>query len=60
MEVVKKTKEFTIVKKKNGRYGVQVKKKWVNGDDKVKILLDAGLSKVAVKKEAPAEVTPAE
>ncbi len=58
MEVVKSTKEFTVVKKRNGRYGVKnAAGKWVNADDKVKILLAEGLIKVAEpkKEEAPAE-----
>ncbi len=57
MELIKKVGETTIYKKKNGRFGVQNKKKnWINGDEKAKILLDAGLIKVSVKAEAPAEV----
>lgn len=70
MEIVKETKEFTIIKKRSGRYGVQTpNKKWINGDDKTKILVDAGLIEVKVKQpepeetpaeEAPAEETPAE
>ena len=65
MELVKKVGENTIYKKRSGRFGVQAKnKKWINGDDKTAILLDAGLikvSKAAPKKveEAPAEETPA-
>lgn len=65
MEVVKKTKECTIVKKKSGRYGVKnLKGKWVNGEDKVKHLLAAGLIKVSKaspkKEEAPSEEASAE
>ena len=57
MELVKKVGETTIYKKKSGRFGVQNKKnKWINGDEKAKILVDAGLIKVSVKAEAPAEV----
>ncbi len=58
MEVVKETKEYTIYKKKSGRYGVKDKsKKWVNSEEKVKILLSEGLIKVTPKKkEEPAEV----
>lgn len=56
MELVKKVGETTIYKKKSGRFGVQNKKnKWINGDEKAKILLDAGLIKVSIKTEAPAE-----
>ncbi|MCF8058889.1 MAG: hypothetical protein K9K67_06320 [Bacteriovoracaceae bacterium] len=63
MEVVKQTKEFTILKKRNGRYGVKnAKGKWINKEDKVKVLLGEGLIKVAMpaKKEEPvAEEAPA-
>jgi hypothetical protein len=60
MELVKKVGESTIYKKKSGRFGVQNKKnKWINGDEKAKILSEAGLIKVSVKAKAPAaaEVT---
>jgi hypothetical protein len=64
MEVVKQTKEFTVVKKRSGRYGVKnAQNKWINGDEKVKILLGEGLIKAAApapKEEAPAEEAPAE
>jgi len=64
MEVVKSTKEFTVIKKRNGRYGVKnTAGKWVNAEEKVKILLAEGLIKVteAKKEEAPAaEAAPAE
>lgn len=70
MEVVKKTKEFTVVKKRSGRYGVKnAADKWINGEEKVKILLAEGLIKAAepkveeapVEEEAPAaEEAPAE
>lgn len=73
METVKQTKEFKIVKKKSGRYGVKAANgKWINGEEKVKILSTEGLIKVSVPKkveepapeeaatEAPAEETPAE
>ncbi len=63
MEVVKNTKEFTVFKKRNGRYGVKnAAGKWVNADEKVKVLLAEGLIKVAEpkKEEAPAEEAAAE
>jgi hypothetical protein len=56
MEVVKQTKEFTILKKRNGRFGVKnAKGKWINKEEKVKVLLGEGLIKVAMpkKEEAP-------
>ena len=41
METVKTTKEFKILKKKSGRFGVKAANgKWINGEEKVKILLD--------------------
>jgi hypothetical protein len=59
MEKVKSTKEFNIFKKKSGRYGVRASNgKWINGEDKVKILADEKLIKLSPKKqvtEAPAE-----
>jgi hypothetical protein len=56
MEVVKKTDDYTIVKKKSGRYGVKGKsKKWINGDDKAKILANEGLIKLTAKAPAPVE-----
>ena len=57
MEVVKKTDDYTIYKKKSGRYGVQAaNKKWINGDEKVRILLEAGLIKAATPKPQEPEV----
>lgn len=57
MEVVKETKEFKILKKRNGRFGVKnAKGAWINKEEKVKILLAEGLIKLAEpKKEEPAE-----
>ena len=63
MEVVKKTDDFSIIKKRNGRYGVKATNgKWLNADKKVEILLAEGLIKVAAPKkvEEPAEEAPAE
>ncbi len=61
MEKVKSTKEYNIFKKKSGRYGVRATNgKWVNGEEKVKILLDEKFIKLSPKKvveEAPAEST---
>ena len=57
METVKQTKEFKIFKKRNGRYGVKgTNGKWINGDDKIKILTSEGLIKLSApkKKEEPA------
>jgi hypothetical protein len=68
MEIVKKTADYEIVKKRSGRFGVRgADRKWVNGDEKVKILLAEKLIKAAPPKEAvaapaeaPAEEAPAE
>ncbi|MFG1501458.1 hypothetical protein ABMA70_14715 [Halobacteriovorax sp. XZX-3] len=56
MEVVKKVGEYTIVKKRSGRFAVKAANgKFVNKEEKVKILLDAGLiTAPAVKVEEPA------
>lgn len=62
MKVVKKTPEYTIYEKRSKRYAVKgADKKWVNADDKVKILLAEKLIEVklpqpkSTKEEAPAE-----
>ena len=60
METVKKTAEYTILKKRSGRYAVRgAKKQWITGDDKVKILLAEKLIKAPepkpVEEEPPAE-----
>jgi hypothetical protein len=61
MEKVKQTKEYKILKKRNGRYAVRtLKGKWVNGEDKVKVLLSEKLIKISPKKaEVSAESTEA-
>ena len=51
MEVVKKTENYIIIKKRSGRYGVKnTSGKWINGDEKIKILSEAGLVKAAAVK----------
>ena len=51
MKTVKKTKEYTIVQKRSGRYGVKDKdQKWINGEEKVKVLLSQKLIKVTPAK----------
>lgn len=62
MKVVKKTSEYTIFEKRNGRHAVKsAKKKTINGDEKVKILLAEGLIKIAEPKAPePADVEPTE
>ena len=40
MKVIKKTKEYVIYQKASGRYAVKdADKKWVNADEKVRILV---------------------
>ena len=54
MEIVKKTEEYQIIKKRSGRYGVRgTDRKWVTGDEKVKILAAEGLIKAAAPKPEP-------
>jgi hypothetical protein len=62
MEEVKKTKEHSIYKKRNGRFAVKTNRgKLVNGDAKKEILLKNSLiAKPQAKKPAPVEETPAE
>ncbi|MDH3200042.1 MAG: hypothetical protein OEM15_04015 [Myxococcales bacterium] len=62
MEIVKKTEEYEIIKKRSGRYGVRdANRKWLNGDEKVKILLAEKLIKAPVqKKKEPEPVSEAE
>ena len=68
MKLVKKTQEYTILQRSDNRYAVKdASKNPVNGDEKVRILLEEGLIKAAVAaapeevvEEAPAEEAPAE
>lgn len=58
MKAIKKTAEYTIYQKRNNRYAVKgANAQWLNGDDKVKVLLAEELIKlsVAAPAEAPAE-----
>lgn len=60
MQTVKKTAEYTILKRKDGRYAItkNSSRKSVNGDEKVAILQAEGL---LVKPEPkPVEQAPAE
>lgn len=58
MKVVKKTSEYTIYVKGNGRHAVKNAAGYVNGEEKAKILLAEGLIKLTAPK--PAEEAPAE
>ena len=59
MEVVKETKDYTILKKRSGKYGVRSRNTWVNGDEKIKILLAEGLIKAAAPKAKEESEIPA-
>jgi hypothetical protein len=57
MKVVKKTSEYTVLQRRDGRYAVQDSKKSpINGDEKIKILVAEGLLKVALPAEPEPEV----
>jgi hypothetical protein len=59
MKLVKKTDQYSIFKRGDDRYAVQdAGKNAVNGDEKVRILVEEGLITVAVA--APVEEAPAE
>ena len=59
MKLVKKTDQYSIFKRGDDRYAVQdASKNAVNGDEKVRILVEEGLITVAVA--APVEEAPAE
>ncbi len=59
MKVIKKTPEYTVYEKRSKRYAVKgADNKWVNAEEKVKILLAEKL--IEVKLPKPAEEAPAE
>ncbi len=54
MKVVKKTSEYTITSRRDGRYAVVgANRKPINGEEKVKILLAEDLIKVTAAAPAP-------
>jgi hypothetical protein len=63
VKVIARTDEYTIYQKRNERYGVKdANRNWINGDQKVAILLEHKLIEAPVPKapepeevEAPAE-----
>ena len=56
MKEIKSVGDKTIYEKKSGRYAVKdANKKFVNGDDKAKILADAGLITIPEPKAEPVE-----
>jgi len=66
MEKVKESKDYTIFKKRSGRHAVKAAAgKWVNGEEKINILVKEGIiakmNPAKPKEEAPAaEAAPAE
>ena len=61
MKLVKKTDEYSIYQRRDGRYAVQDgNKKPVNGEEKARILLAEDLIKVTLPAEQPAEEEVAE
>lgn len=64
MEVLKETKEYTVYKKRSGRFAVKAADgKMLNGAEKVKVLQKEGVVKVLKakpKEEAPAAEEAAE
>jgi len=60
MTLVKKTAEYSIFKRKDGRHAVKdANKNAVNGEDKARILLEEGLITVTLA-AAPVEEAPVE
>ncbi len=60
MKVIARTDEYTIYQKRSGRHGVKgADKRWINGEDKVRILLEHKLIE-APKVKAPEPEAPAE
>ena len=58
MKVIAKTDEYTIYQKRSERYAVKnAAKAWVNGDEKVNILLEHKLIDVAAPKAPEPEET---
>ena len=57
MKIVKKTADYTIYQRGDERYAVQdASKTAINGDDKVRILVEEGLIKAALPAEPVEEV----
>lgn len=59
MEIVKQNEAYQIIKKRSGRYGVRGSdRKWITGDEKVKILVAEGLLKAPAPKPSEEEAVP--
>ena len=60
MKVVKKNDQYRVLRKRSGRYAIRNGEgDWINGPDKIKILLEAGLIKATLPKE-PTEASGSE
>jgi hypothetical protein len=60
MKIIKRTDGYIVIEKRNGRYGVRNKhRKWVGGEEKLKVLTELGLVE-APKKAAPSDSDNAE
>ncbi len=61
MDIVKKTDKYTVIKKSSGRFGVKNPSgKWINGQEKVNILLAESFIKIPKAKAKPVESTTTE
>jgi hypothetical protein len=57
MKVIKKTADYTVYQKRSGRYAVQsAARQWINGDNKVAILLSEALIKAPEPKVIAVEL----
>ena len=60
MKTVKTTAEYTVFQRNDERYAVRgANRKWINGDDKVEILVKEGLRKAPEPKAEPVAEEPA-
>ncbi len=61
MKVIAETDQYTIFQKRNQRYGVRrADRAWINGEEKVSILLEHKLIEAAAPKPAAPEAAAAE
>ena len=56
MEVIKKTAEYTIYQKRSKKYAIKdASRRWISGDEKVKILVSEKLLDIPMPKEKSEE-----
>jgi len=61
MKTEKKTAEYTVLKRRDGRFAVQGKNgKFINAEEKIKILIAENLVKAPEPKAAPEPEAPTE